>query len=139
MPKENKKFALKLGIQTYQILTNDDEVCIPSSFQFCTIETLRYDDRATLPPTMYVKLQPCYSSQQTFVYSCRCSGSWRVVWIFLPFGSYILKFNLGHFEEYITNKEWFPEKPKQTFQLGNEYLFCSLVFKVIVTFYDGFI
>ena len=25
-----KKLALKLGIQTYQILTNDDEVCIPS-------------------------------------------------------------------------------------------------------------
>ena len=29
MPK-NKKLALNLGIQTYQILTNDDEVCIPS-------------------------------------------------------------------------------------------------------------
>ena len=29
MPKD-KKLALKLGIQTYQILTNDDEVCIPS-------------------------------------------------------------------------------------------------------------
>ena len=29
MPK-NKKWALRLGIQTYQILTNDDEVCIPS-------------------------------------------------------------------------------------------------------------
>ena len=29
MPK-NKKSALKLGIQTYQILKNDDEVCIPS-------------------------------------------------------------------------------------------------------------
>ena len=29
MPK-NKKLALKLGIQTYQILANDDEVCIPS-------------------------------------------------------------------------------------------------------------
>ena len=29
MPK-NKKLALKLGIQTYQILTKDDEVCIPS-------------------------------------------------------------------------------------------------------------
>ena len=29
MPK-NKKLALKLGILTYQILTNDDEVCIPS-------------------------------------------------------------------------------------------------------------
>ena len=28
MPK-NKKLALKLGIQTYQIFTNDDEVCIP--------------------------------------------------------------------------------------------------------------
>ena len=25
-----EKFALKLGIQTYQILTNDDEVCIQS-------------------------------------------------------------------------------------------------------------
>ena len=25
-----KKLALKLGILTYQILTNDDEVCIPS-------------------------------------------------------------------------------------------------------------
>ena len=24
------KLALNLGIQTYQILTNDDEVCIPS-------------------------------------------------------------------------------------------------------------
>ena len=30
MQKTNKKLALKLGIQTYQILTNDDEVCIPS-------------------------------------------------------------------------------------------------------------
>ena len=29
MPK-NKKLALKLEIQTYQILTKDDEVCIPS-------------------------------------------------------------------------------------------------------------
>ena len=28
MPKK-KKLALKLGIQAYQILTNDDEVCIP--------------------------------------------------------------------------------------------------------------
>ena len=30
MPKNKKLQALKLGIQTYQILTNDDEVCIPS-------------------------------------------------------------------------------------------------------------
>ena len=30
MPKKNKKLALKLGIQTYQILTKDDEVCIRS-------------------------------------------------------------------------------------------------------------
>ena len=28
--KRNNKLALKVGIQTYQILTNDDEVCIPS-------------------------------------------------------------------------------------------------------------
>ena len=27
---KNKKLALNSGIQTYQILTNDDEVCIPS-------------------------------------------------------------------------------------------------------------
>ena len=27
---KNKKKALNSGIQTYQILTNDDEVCIPS-------------------------------------------------------------------------------------------------------------
>ena len=30
MPKRNKKLALKLGIQTCQILTKDDEVCFPS-------------------------------------------------------------------------------------------------------------
>ena len=30
MPPKNKKLVLNLGIQTYQILTNDDEVCIPS-------------------------------------------------------------------------------------------------------------
>ena len=29
MPKK-KEMALNLGIQTYKILTNDDEVCIPS-------------------------------------------------------------------------------------------------------------
>ena len=28
--KRKKKLALNSGIQTYQILTNDDEVCIPS-------------------------------------------------------------------------------------------------------------
>ena len=28
--QENKKLALELGIQTYQILTKDDEVCISS-------------------------------------------------------------------------------------------------------------
>ena len=28
--KKIKKLALKLGIKTYQILTKDDEVCIPS-------------------------------------------------------------------------------------------------------------
>ena len=28
--KKNKKLALELGMQTYQILTNDDEVSIPS-------------------------------------------------------------------------------------------------------------
>ena len=28
--QKNKKLALKLGTRTHQILTNDDEVCIPS-------------------------------------------------------------------------------------------------------------
>ena len=31
MPK-NKKLGLNSGIQNYQILTNDDEVCTPSLF-----------------------------------------------------------------------------------------------------------
>ena len=30
MPKKNLKMALNSGIQTNQILTKDDEVCIPS-------------------------------------------------------------------------------------------------------------
>ena len=30
MQKKNKKLALELGMQTYQIFRNDDEVCIPS-------------------------------------------------------------------------------------------------------------
>ena len=30
MPKKYKELALNSGIQTCQILTNDDEVCIPS-------------------------------------------------------------------------------------------------------------
>ena len=30
MPNKSKKLALKSGIQAYKILTNDDEVCIPS-------------------------------------------------------------------------------------------------------------
>ena len=30
MPKQSKKLALNSGIQTYQILTNNDEVCIQS-------------------------------------------------------------------------------------------------------------
>ena len=30
MSKKDKILALKLGIQTYQILSNNDEVCIPS-------------------------------------------------------------------------------------------------------------
>ena len=30
MPKKIKKLAINSGIQTYQILTNDDEVFIPS-------------------------------------------------------------------------------------------------------------
>ena len=29
--QKNKKLSLKLAIQTFQILTNDDEVCIPSA------------------------------------------------------------------------------------------------------------
>jgi hypothetical protein len=28
--QKKEKNVLKLGIQTYQILTNDDEVCVPS-------------------------------------------------------------------------------------------------------------
>ena len=45
MPK-NKKLALDLGIQTYQILTNDDEVCIPS---LSSILSCTYCDRFSFP------------------------------------------------------------------------------------------
>ena len=30
--QKNKKMALKLEVQTYQILTNDNDVCIPNLF-----------------------------------------------------------------------------------------------------------
>jgi hypothetical protein len=30
VPKQSKKLALNSGIQTYQILANEDEGCIPS-------------------------------------------------------------------------------------------------------------
>ena len=30
--KNKNKLALKLRVETYQILTNEDEVCIPSPF-----------------------------------------------------------------------------------------------------------
>ena len=49
MPKRNKKLALKLGIQItdLSILTNDDEVCIPSLSSILlaviTIRTYSYD------------------------------------------------------------------------------------------------
>ena len=36
---KNKKLAIKLGIQTCQILTNDDEVCIPSLSYITYIST----------------------------------------------------------------------------------------------------
>ena len=40
--KKNKKLALNSGIQAYQILTNDDEVCIPSlSRGECSTENLK--------------------------------------------------------------------------------------------------
>ena len=45
MPK-NKQLALNSGTQTYQILTNDDEVCIPSLSSIflavCTINLQQY-------------------------------------------------------------------------------------------------
>ena len=41
MTKEIKKLALKLGIQTYQILRNDDEVCIPSLSSILLAVSLR--------------------------------------------------------------------------------------------------
>ena len=40
MPK-NKKLALKLGIETDQILTNCDEVCIPSLFSTLLAVTVK--------------------------------------------------------------------------------------------------
>ena len=40
--------ALKLGIQTYQILTNDDEVCIPSLSSIRLAVQMNYVNRENL-------------------------------------------------------------------------------------------
>jgi hypothetical protein len=39
------KLALKLGIETYQILTNDDEVCIPSLSSILLAVLIRFIKR----------------------------------------------------------------------------------------------
>ena len=58
MPKK-KKLALKLGIKTYQILTNDDEVCIPCLSSI--LIAVRYlQSTATTIRQMSCGLQPKY-------------------------------------------------------------------------------
>ena len=40
-----KKLALKLGIQNHQILTNDDEVCIPSLSSLSCMQIFYYKSK----------------------------------------------------------------------------------------------
>ena len=60
MPK-NKQLALKLGIQTYQILTNDDEVCIPSLSSIllavCIMQRTRQRDKKKVSSNNIHKMQ----------------------------------------------------------------------------------
>ena len=51
MPKRNKKLALKLGIQTYQISTNYDEVCIPNLSSI--LLAVQPDPQIELSPLIY--------------------------------------------------------------------------------------
>ena len=47
---KNKKLALKSGIQTNQILTNDDEVCIPHLSRILLAVHLKQ----TFPPIFWI-------------------------------------------------------------------------------------
>jgi hypothetical protein len=51
------KLALKLGIETYQILTNDDEVCIPSLSSILLAVLIRFIKRRfqLKPAKIFVK------------------------------------------------------------------------------------
>ena len=52
--QKNKKLALKLGIQTYQILTNYDEVCIPSRSSILLAVQM---DREKLPQYLVINFR----------------------------------------------------------------------------------
>ena len=56
--KKKKKLALNSGIQTNQILTNDDEVCIPClSSILLAVQALFTSSYISLPATYHAK---CY-------------------------------------------------------------------------------
>ena len=47
------KLALKLGIQTYQILTNDDEVCIPRLSSILAVAMMDIPNLSNFALTFY--------------------------------------------------------------------------------------
>jgi hypothetical protein len=61
--------ALKLGIETYQILTNDDEVCIPSLSSILLAVRVSKEERLN-----------CLKANARLVYGVfRPHQSWRVI------------------------------------------------------------
>ena len=59
--KKEKKLALELGIQTYQIFTNDYEVCIPSLSSILLAEPIQWKKlqiRNLIRPKKHQFLQP---------------------------------------------------------------------------------
>ena len=54
--KENKKLALRLGIQTYEILTSNDEVCIQRIYSRAVVS--RGAGGALAPPEFGSSVNP---------------------------------------------------------------------------------
>ena len=93
MPK-NKKLALHSGTKTIQILTNDNEVCIPCLSKGQLFSKCPFGRKTSKQPTKYF----CISALKLF---CSFLGaSWKL--LRLP----------GEIENNITNKEAYRKPPK---------------------------
>ena len=74
MPK-NKILSLNSGIQTFQILTNDDKVCIPSLS--CILLAVHTSLKATFRYILYLFIPPLHIKDtlllSTYYYNTMCA------------------------------------------------------------------